>query len=161
VSVALVAPPPFRARAPVAVFASVRPRAARCGPDGQAVTACSVAPPVSAAGSIHTTSRTLRIAANTRGSALAPLHAGQVDVVVGWGRMPDGPPVRSLTVDAEEILAVVRDDHPGARTSFDPDAHPRLGTRSFHPPLLHDIVLMWTAESESPAIHDLGASFSW
>jgi hypothetical protein len=47
------------------------------------------------------------------------------------------------------------------RTGFDPEAHPRLGTRSFDPPLLHDIVLMWTADSESTAIHDLGASLSW
>ena len=43
------------------------------------------------------------------------------------------------------------------RAGFDPEAHPRLRTRSFEPPLLHEIVLMWTAESESPAIHELGA----
>ena len=48
-----------------------------------------------------------------------------------------------------------------ARTAFDPDAHPRLGTRSFDPPLLHDSVVIWTAESEREAIHDLGASFAW
>ena len=47
------------------------------------------------------------------------------------------------------------------RTAFDPDAHPRLGTRSFDPPLLHDSVVIWTAESEREAIHDLGASFAW
>jgi DNA-binding transcriptional LysR family regulator len=173
----------------------------------------------------------LRLVRQHQGDALAALHADQVDAVVGWGRMPYGPPIRSLTVDAEEVLAVLRDDHPEAhrptiarelfgrrqfvmvqrepspdvydwlvaaagarqpeqlqiqqiqslddgpgamlraaargcgptlvpRAGFDPDAHPQLGTRSFEPPLLHDIVLMWTAESESPAIHDLGASFS-
>ena len=174
----------------------------------------------------------LRLVRQHQGDALAALHADQVDAVVGWGRMPYGPPIRSLTVDAEEVLAVLRDDHPevhrrtiprelfgrrqfvmvqrepssdvydwlvaaasarqpeqlqiqqvqsledgpGAvlraaargcgqtlvpRAGFDPEAHPRLRTRSFEPPLLHDIVLMWTAESESAAIHDLGASFSW
>jgi DNA-binding transcriptional LysR family regulator len=174
----------------------------------------------------------LRIVRQHQGDALAALHSDQVDVVVGWGRIPYGPPVRSLTVDAEEIVAVLRDDHPDAhrrtiprelfgrrqfvmfqrepssdvfdwlaaaagarqpeqlqiqqvqsledgagamlraaargcgqtlvgRTGFDPDAHPRLGTRSFDPPLLHDIVLMWTAESERDVIHDLGASFAW
>lgn len=174
----------------------------------------------------------LRIVRQHQGDALAALHADQVDVVVGWGRIPYGPPVRSLTVDAEEIVAVLRDDHPDAhrrtiprelfgrrqfvmfqrepssdvydwlaaaagarqpeqlqiqqvqsledgagamlraaargcgqtlvgRAGFDPDAHPRLGTRSFDPPLLHDIVLMWTAESERDVIHDLGASFAW
>jgi hypothetical protein len=40
-------------------------------------------------------------------------------------------------------------------------AHPRLGTRSFDPPLLHDIALMWTAESERDVIHELGSSFAW
>jgi DNA-binding transcriptional LysR family regulator len=174
----------------------------------------------------------LRIVRQSQGDALAALHEGQVDVVLGWGRMPYGPPVRSLTVDAEEIVAVLRDDHPEAhrrtiprelfgrrqfvmfqrepssdvydwlagaagarqpeqlriqqvqsledgagamlraaargcgqtlvgRAAFDPDAHPRLGTRSFDPPLLHDIVLMWTADSERDVIHELGASFAW
>jgi DNA-binding transcriptional LysR family regulator len=174
----------------------------------------------------------LRLVRQHQGDALAALHADQVDAVVGWGRMPYGPPVRSLTVDAEEVLAVLRDDHPEAhrrtiprelfgrrqfvmvererssdvfdwlaaaagarqpeqlriqqvksledgagamlraatrgcgqtlvpRAGFDPDAHPRLGTRSFEPPLLHDIVLIWTTTSERPAIHDLGALLSW
>src|ERR671915_319368 len=153
----------------------------------------------------------LRLVRQHQGDALAALHADQVDAVVGWGRMPYGPPIRSLTVDAEEVLAVLRDDHPEAhrrtiprelfgrrqfvmahrepssdvydwlataagarqpeqlriqqvqsledgsgamlraaargcgqtlvpRAGFDPEAHPRLRTRSFEPPLLHDIV---------------------
>jgi DNA-binding transcriptional LysR family regulator len=56
----------------------------------------------------------LRLVRQHQGDALAALHADQVDAVVGWGRMPYGPPIRSLTVDAEEVLAVLRDDHPEA-----------------------------------------------
>lgn len=165
----------------------------------------------------------IKVVRQHQGDALAALHDEQVDLVVGWGRMPYGPALRSLTIDAEEVLAVVRDDHPEAgRTAmprevfgrtqfvmftrepsadvydwlvvaaagrqpeqlriqqvqaledgagamlrsaargcgqtivaasgFDADAHPRLRALPFEPPLLHDVVVMWTAETESPAV---------
>lgn len=56
----------------------------------------------------------LRIVRQHQGDALAALHEGQVDVVLGWGRMPYGRPVRSLVVDAVQIVAVLRRDHPDA-----------------------------------------------
>ncbi len=173
----------------------------------------------------------LKVVRQHQGDALTALHDEQVDAVVGWGRMPYGPPLRSLTVDVEEVLAVLRDDHPEldrvamprevfgrrqfvmfqrepssdvfdwlvvaaagrqpeqlriqqvqsledgagamlraaargcgqtvvAGAGFDPAAHPRLRTRPFEPPLLHDIVVMWTAESESPPVRALAGSWA-
>ncbi|MTD45517.1 LysR family transcriptional regulator [Conexibacter sp. W3-3-2] len=172
----------------------------------------------------------LKVVRQHQGDALDALHGDQVDLVVGWGRMPYGPPLRSLTLDSEEILAVLRDDHPEAvrpamtrdafgrgqfvmfereqsadvfdwlavaaagrqpeqlriqqvrslddgasamlrsagrgcgqtivaASRFDAAAHPRLRTIPFDPPLRHEIVAMWTAESESAAV--LALADSW
>lgn len=57
---------------------------------------------------------TLRVTRLHQGDALAALHDDQLDVVLGWGRVPYGRPVRTLVVDSVPIVAVVRRDHPEA-----------------------------------------------
>lgn len=49
-----------------------------------------------------------------QGEALAGLHEGEVDLVLGWARMPYGPPVRTERVGTAELVAVARHDHPVA-----------------------------------------------
>jgi DNA-binding transcriptional LysR family regulator len=56
----------------------------------------------------------LRVVRMHQGEALPALHDGGVDVVLGWARMPYGAPVHTLVIDAVEIAAVVRRDHPEA-----------------------------------------------
>ena len=56
----------------------------------------------------------VRVVRQHQGAALAALHAGRCDVVLGWARVPHGQPVRSQIVDSVEIVAVLRRDHPYA-----------------------------------------------
>jgi DNA-binding transcriptional LysR family regulator len=56
----------------------------------------------------------LRVMRQHQGDALSALRDGPVDAVVGWARMPYGPPLRTLPIDQVEIVAVVRRDHPEA-----------------------------------------------
>lgn len=173
----------------------------------------------------------LKVVRQHQGDALGALHEEVVDAVVGWARMPYGPPLRSLAVDAEEVLAVLRDDHPEvgreamprevfgrrqfvmfqrepssdvydwlvvavsgrqpeqlriqqvrsledgsgamlraaargcgqtivAGAAFDAQRHPRLRTLPFDPPVRHDIVVMWTAGSETAAVRSLAGSWA-
>lgn len=68
----------------------------------------------------------VRIVRQHQAAALAALHEQRLDVVLGWARVPHGPPVRSLIVDSVEILAVMRRDHPeAARASMPRDTFAR------------------------------------
>jgi DNA-binding transcriptional LysR family regulator len=64
----------------------------------------------------------LRVVRQHQGDALAAMHDGSVDGVVGWERMPYGPPVRTFPLDQVEIVAVLRRDHPEAGRSAMPRA---------------------------------------
>jgi DNA-binding transcriptional LysR family regulator len=56
----------------------------------------------------------VRVARQHQGDALAALRRGELDLVLGWARMPYGPPVCSRVVDSAEVVAVLRRDHPEA-----------------------------------------------
>jgi DNA-binding transcriptional LysR family regulator len=68
----------------------------------------------------------VRVVRQHQGDALDAMHAGDLDLVLGWARMPYGPPVRSQVVDGAEVVAVVRRDHPEAhRTTMPRDVFAR------------------------------------
>ena len=54
----------------------------------------------------------LRVVRMHQGEALPAMHDGQLDIVLGWARMPYGAPVHTVAIDAVEIVAVIRRDHP-------------------------------------------------
>jgi DNA-binding transcriptional LysR family regulator len=56
----------------------------------------------------------LRLVRQHQGDALAALHDQIVDLAIGWARMPYGPPVRTVAIDAVEMVAVLPRDHPEA-----------------------------------------------
>jgi DNA-binding transcriptional LysR family regulator len=56
----------------------------------------------------------VRVTRQHQGHALRALHAGEVDVVLGWTRMPYGPPVRTAAIDSAELVVALREDHPEA-----------------------------------------------
>jgi DNA-binding transcriptional LysR family regulator len=62
----------------------------------------------------------VRVVRQHQGDALPAMRRGDLDLVLGWQRMPYGPPVRSRVVDAAEIVAVLRRDHPEAGRSVMP-----------------------------------------
>lgn len=170
----------------------------------------------------------VRVVRQHQGDALAALHDGTLDGIVGWGRMPYGLPVRTLPLDHVEIVAVVRADHPEAaraemtrpvfaahpfvmfrreptrdvhdwivsaatgrqpeqlrvehvpslddgseamlrgaeqgcgltlvmRERFDAAEHPNLKAVPFSPPLMHDILLIWPPDRESPPLQRFAA----
>jgi DNA-binding transcriptional LysR family regulator len=170
----------------------------------------------------------LRVVRQHQGDALAAMHDGTLDGVVGWGRMPYGLPVRTLPLDQVEIVAVVRADHPEAaraemprsvfaahsfvmfqreptrdvhdwivtaatgrqpeqlriehvpslddgseamlrgaeqgcgltlvmRERFDAAEHPDLRAVPFSPPLMHDVLLIWPPDRESPQLQRFAA----
>jgi LysR substrate binding domain len=172
----------------------------------------------------------LRIRGQHQGDALATLRAGGIDALIGWGRMPYGPPVQTLPLDQVELVAVLRRDHLEAARAemprevfasypfvmfereptpdvydwlvttatgrqphqvriehvaslddgseamlrgaeegcgltlvmgerFDPNKHPELMAVPFAPPLLHDVVLIWSPEHESAALLGLAELF--
>ena len=74
---------------------------------------------------IHTAAAELpevnvRVLRQHQGDALAAMREGKLDLVLGWERMPYGPPVRTRVVDAAEVVAVLRRDHPEAHRSVMP-----------------------------------------
>jgi DNA-binding transcriptional LysR family regulator len=62
----------------------------------------------------------VRVVRQHQGDALAAMHEGELDLVLGWARMPYGPPVRSQVVDGVEVVAVLRRDHPEAHRTAMP-----------------------------------------
>jgi DNA-binding transcriptional LysR family regulator len=56
----------------------------------------------------------LRLVRQHQGDALSALHEGNVDLAIGWARMPYGAPVRTAVIDAVEIIAVLHHHHPEA-----------------------------------------------
>jgi DNA-binding transcriptional LysR family regulator len=56
----------------------------------------------------------LRLVRQHQGDALAALHERNVDLAIGWARMPYGAPVRTAVIDAVEIIAVLHHEHPEA-----------------------------------------------
>jgi DNA-binding transcriptional LysR family regulator len=68
----------------------------------------------------------VRVVRQHQGDALAAMREGELDLVLGWARMPYGPPVRSQVVDGAEVVAVLRRDHPEAhRTTMPRDVFAR------------------------------------
>lgn len=68
----------------------------------------------------------VRVVRQHQGDALAAMREGELDLVLGWARMPYGPPVRSQVVDGVEVVAVLRRDHPEAtRTAMPRDVFAR------------------------------------
>jgi DNA-binding transcriptional LysR family regulator len=63
----------------------------------------------------------LRVTRQHQGDALEALHEQVVDLTIGWAQLPYGPPVRTVAIDAVEMLAVLHRDHPEAGR----DAMPR------------------------------------
>jgi DNA-binding transcriptional LysR family regulator len=68
----------------------------------------------------------VRVVRQHQGDALEAMRAGHVNGLVGWARMPYGPPVRTLPLGRVEIVAAVRRDHPEAGR----DAMPRAAFAS-------------------------------
>jgi DNA-binding transcriptional LysR family regulator len=168
----------------------------------------------------------LQVRRQHQGDGLRALQKEDVNALIGWGRMPYGPPVRTLPLDQVELVAAVRRDHPeSARTEmsrevfasypfvmfereptpdvhdwlvtaatgrqpdqvrieqvsslddgskamlrgaergcgltlvtrerFDPQEHAELIPIPFAPPLLHDVILIWSPAHESPALLEL------
>jgi hypothetical protein len=57
------------------------------------------------------------------------MHDGQLDIVLGWARIPYAAPVHSVAIDAVEIVAVIRRDHPeGERESMPGTCSPATGS---------------------------------
>jgi DNA-binding transcriptional LysR family regulator len=87
----------------------------------------------------------VRVVRQHQGEALVALRDGDVDSVVGWERLPYGPPVRTLPLEPVEIVAVVRDDHPEAGRSAMPRktfaAHPFVMFRREPTSDVHDLLV--------------------
>ena len=87
----------------------------------------------------------LRIAKQHQGDALSALREGQLDMLLGWQRMPYGQPVCTLVVDTVELLAVARRDHPEAWRSTMPRevfaAHPLVMFERGPTPDVHDWIV--------------------
>jgi DNA-binding transcriptional LysR family regulator len=96
--------------------------AARAAADGAGATLClsvDLDVPRRVLGRVHSCAAEmsdveLRLRREHQGDALASLHAGRIDLVLGWARIPHGPPVRTVAIDSAEVLAVMRRDHPEA-----------------------------------------------
>jgi len=87
----------------------------------------------------------IRLAKQHQGDALTALRDGQLDVLLGWQRMPYGPTVCTLVVDTVELLAVVPQGHPEAGRSCMPRdvfaAHPIVMFDREPTPDVHDWIV--------------------